>query len=45
MNSSVWAVWAAHGSKEKKADLSFSEQLLRVVFATFCGQKKKLKFV
>ena len=27
MNSSVWAVWAAEGSKEKKVDLSFSEQL------------------
>jgi len=36
-------VWAAQGSKEKKVDLSFSEQLLRVVFSTFCGQKKKLK--
>ena len=24
---------------EKKVDLSFSEQLLRVVFSTFCGQK------
>ena len=29
------------GSKEKKVDLSFSEQLLRVVFSTFCGKKKK----
>ena len=38
MNSSVWAVWAAQGSKEKKVDLSFSEQLLRVFFSTFCGQ-------
>ena len=28
------------GSKEKKVDLSYSEQLLRVVFSTFCGQKK-----
>ena len=28
------------GSKGKKVDLSFSEQLLRVVFSTFCGQKK-----
>ena len=43
MNSSVWAIWAAQGSKEKKVDLSFSEQLLRVVFSTFCGQKK-IKF-
>ena len=35
--------WA--GSKEKKVDLSFSEQLLRVVFSTFWGQKKlKKKF-
>ena len=41
LNSSVWA---AQGSKEKKVDLSFSEQLLRVVFPTFCGQKKCLKF-
>jgi hypothetical protein len=24
----------------KKVDLSFFEQLLRVVFSTFCGQKK-----
>ena len=31
MNSSVLAVWAAQGSKEKKVDLRFSEQLLRVV--------------
>ena len=44
MNSSVWAVWAAQGSKGKKVDLSFSEQLLRVVSPTFCGQKKILKF-
>jgi len=27
------------GSKGKKVDLSFSKQLLRVVFSTFCGQK------
>ena len=27
------------GSKGKKVDLSYSEQLLRVVFSTFCGQK------
>ena len=40
MNYFVWAVWAAQGSKEKKVDLSFSEQLLRVVFSTFLGQKK-----
>jgi hypothetical protein len=43
MNSSVWAVWviwAAQGSKEKKVDLRFSEQLLSVVFSTFCEQKK-----
>jgi hypothetical protein len=44
MNSFVWAVWAAQGSKEKKVDLRFCEQLLRVVFSTFCGQKKKSKF-
>ena len=37
MNSSVWAIWAA-GSKGKKVDLSFSEQLFRVFFSTFCGQ-------
>ena len=37
---SVWAVWAAQGSKEKIVDLSLSEQLLRVVFSTICGQKK-----
>jgi hypothetical protein len=40
MNSSVWAVRAV---KEKKVDLSFSEQLLRVVFSTFGGQKKLFK--
>ena len=40
MDSSIWAIWAAQGSKEKKVDLSFSEQLLRVVFPTFCGQRK-----
>ena len=33
MNSSVWAVWAAQGSKEKKVDLSFSERLLSVFFS------------
>ena len=27
----------------KKVDLRFSEQLLRVFFSTFCGQKKKEK--
>ena len=32
------------GSKGKKVDLSFSEQLLRVVFSTFCGQKNELNF-
>jgi hypothetical protein len=41
MNSSVWA---AQGSKEKKVDLSFSEQLLRVVFSTFCRQIFFLNF-
>ena len=41
MNSSVWA---AQGSKEKKVDWSFSEQLLRLFFSTFCGQKKKIFF-
>ena len=34
----------SQGSKEKKVDLSFYEQLLRVFFSTFGGQKKKLKF-
>ena len=33
--------WA--GSKGKKVALSFSEQLLRVVFSTFCGTKKEKK--
>ena len=33
------------GSKEKKVDLSYSEQLLRVVFSTFCGQKIFLKIL
>ena len=28
------------GSKEKKVDLIYSEQLLRVVISTFKGQKK-----
>jgi hypothetical protein len=40
MNSSFWAVWAAQGIKEKKVDLSFSEQLLRVVFFNFLWAKK-----
>jgi hypothetical protein len=37
----------SQGSKEKKMDLRNSEQLLRVVFSTFGGQKiflKNLKF-
>jgi hypothetical protein len=40
MNSSVWAIWAALGSKEKKVDLRFSEQLLRVFFQLFVGKNK-----
>ena len=28
----------------KKVDLNFSEQLLRVVFSTFCGQKEIIFF-
>ena len=47
MNSSVWAVLAAQGSKEEKVDLRFSErilrfseQLLRVVFFIFLWPKK-----
>jgi hypothetical protein len=43
MNSSVWAVWAAQGSKGKKVDLRFSEQLLRVFFQLFVGKKLFLK--
>jgi hypothetical protein len=38
MNSSVWAIWAIWAVlavRGKKVDLSFSEQLLRVVFSTF----------
>ena len=35
MNSSVWAIWAAQGSKGEKVDFRFSEQLLRVVFFQF----------
>ena len=30
------------GSKEKKVNLSFSEQLLRVVFSSFCGKKTQI---
>ena len=33
----------SEGSKEKKVDLRNSEQLLRVVFSTFCGQKNLKK--
>jgi hypothetical protein len=33
------------GSKKKKVNLSYSEQLLRVVFSTFCGQIKKKNFL
>jgi hypothetical protein len=37
---------SSSGSRgKKKVDLSFSEQLLRVVFSTFCGQKINLKFL
>ena len=32
------------GSKGKKVDLSFSEQLLRVVFSILCGEKDILFF-
>jgi hypothetical protein len=35
MNSSVWVVWAAMSEKK----LSISEQLLRMFFLTFCGQR------
>ena len=34
----------SQGSKEKKVDLRNSEQLFRVVFSTFGGQKKNLIF-
>jgi hypothetical protein len=44
MNSSVWAIWAVLAVREKKVDLSFSEQLLWVVFSTFCGQNFFFKF-
>ena len=27
------------GNEKNKVDLSFSEQMLRAVFSTFCGQK------
>ena len=37
--------FGSQGSKGKKVDLSFSEQLLRVVFSTFCGQKKNFNFL
>ena len=40
INRSAWTIWAAQAVRKKKVDLSFSEQLLRVVFSTFCGQKK-----
>ena len=40
MNYSVLAIWAVLAVR-KKVDLSFSEQLLRVVFSIFCGQKEK----
>ena len=33
----------SQGNKGKKMDFRFSEQLLRVVFSTFCGQFKKKK--
>ena len=45
INSSVWAIWAVLAVvRGKKVDLSFSEQLLRVFFSIFCGQKKTLIF-
>ena len=41
MNSSVWTVWAAQGSIEKKVDLSFSEQFFEGgFFQLFVGKKK-----
>ena len=44
MNSSVWTVWAAESSKEKKVDFSFSEGHLRVVYFNFLWEKKTLFF-
>ena len=34
----------SQGSKGKKSGFENSEQLLRVVFSTFCGQKKNIFF-
>jgi hypothetical protein len=41
MNSSVWAVFAAQALRKKKVDMSYSEQLVRVVFQLFEGKKIK----
>jgi hypothetical protein len=43
MNSSVWAIWAVLAVRGKKVDLRNSEQLFRVVFSTYGGQKQFLK--
>jgi hypothetical protein len=40
MNSSVWVVWEAQGSKETKVDLRFSELLLFCGFFNFLWAKK-----
>ena len=36
----VWAICAVRVVRRKKVDLRNFEQLKRVVFSTFCGQKK-----
>ena len=42
MNSSLRAIWAAQGSKEKKVDLSFSEHLLRARKKIWVVQNPKM---
>ena len=41
MNSSVWAVWAAQGSKEKKSGFEFFWATFEGGFFNFLKAKKK----
>jgi hypothetical protein len=40
----IWAVLGRRGCREKNLPTAISMQLFEVVFSTFCGQKKYLKF-
>ena len=40
-----WAVLGSRGCREKNLPTAISMQLFEVVFSTFCGQKKNLRFL